>query len=189
MQLKMPRKVDIALYVILTVAIAILGLPVIISVMGMETYPVISDSMLHWRQDVLEENFYELWEVRGYNRSDIMNLPFPDGFGMGDLIIVAKEENFSIGDVVVWDKGGGAVMTHRLIYDNGSALGIVSDNLFNFTETDKIKWINRSEAQEKVIFVIPKLGVPYLFLACMQNRYCGLPCFFDTKCLRNSFGV
>lgn len=195
------RKIDLLVMII----VVILVVPVAITFFGFRIYPVVSNSMLHWNSNdswLYEETYYAMWETENYSREEIMAFPFSGGFEMGDCIIAVNVDNFSIGDVVVWSPPGtGKVLTHRLIYDNGSVLGLLADNTGirseNITEhfadigtkiEFNLKRVRRDEVQEKAVSIIPKLCVPYLFVACIQNKYCGLPCFFNSTCLQDSFG-
>jgi hypothetical protein len=171
----------------------------------MEMLPVISNSMLHWypnSSEQMEKNFYEMWEIEGYSRSDVDKFPIAGGFGMGDLLITAKSDEFSVGDVAVWKKDD-KIITHRIIEKNGTEYGIVGDQNVEFytseeinmseeeyirwiSEKGYIKWVDEEEFQEKVILAIPKAGIPTLFISCINDKYCGFSCFFDPVCLQSS---
>lgn len=182
------KKTDI----ILISLVLIFAFPFIISFFGMQTYPVVSNSMLHWYSsdpEHMESNFRDIWEDKGYSKSDTNNFPIAGGFEMGDLVITMKSDNIDVGDVVVWRKESGPT-THRLIEKNGTMYGIVADQVpdavLNTTNEDYIQWADQSEVQEEVILAIPKAGIPVLFISCINDKYCGLSCFFDPVCLQDS---
>jgi hypothetical protein len=191
---------------VLIVLVLLLMTPIIIHAMDMGLYPVISNSMFHWTphyQSINEYDYYKTWESEGYNKTEVDSFPISNGFEMGDLLFTSKDDDFSIGDVVVWNPEESGVLTHRLMRKNGTKLGLIGDqNPVKFWEEDRsgdndyseivnlsLRWVDEEDVQEKVVFVIPKAGIPFLFVSCIQNPFCGLGCFFNTSCLQESFNV
>jgi hypothetical protein len=198
------KKTEITLLIL----VVLLMIPFVASFMGFGMYPVISDSMTHWvggpldDPEFYERNYYAMWESEGYSEEDLEMFPVPQGFYAGDYVIAVKSDDLSVGDVVVWDRGDGMVMTHRLMKDNGSLVGIIGDYIRVYSENytnyfDNVDhmvefamdWVDREEITGKVVAVVPKVGVPYLFFACLQNRNCDIQCFFNSTCLQRSFGI
>lgn len=84
----------------------------------------------------------------------------------GDVVLVEKVDSGSVrtGDIIMFDNGEGVHITHRLIeiieYDNGRQFVTKGDN----NASKDTNPSNESQFRGKIISIVPKIGLPSLFI-------------------------
>jgi signal peptidase len=84
----------------------------------------------------------------------------------GDVVLVEKVDSHSVrtGDIIMFDNGEGVYITHRLIEiiedDNGRQFVTKGDN----NASKDTNPSNESQFRGKIISIVPKIGLPSLFI-------------------------
>lgn len=119
---------------------------------------VMSPSMVH--DETTETTHYQWLENKfGYNRSTIDSWPAPDGFLVGDIIIIEGTPEYKVGDVVVYTVSSQEnPIIHRIIYINSDGTYMVKGdhNSGLFSWEYKMK---KDQLHGKLKLIIPKLGL------------------------------
>jgi signal peptidase len=157
--LKLARDIAVTVAILIVFYFAILGILWLTFGVSTPFMAVRSNSMKHadnsWREYLLSKGI------------DPSSFPFQDGFERGDLLIVRKvpQSEISVGDVIIYKRSYQEIpIVHRVI-------GMVkkNDEVWYVTKGDANSGPDNpvafSEVVGKAIFMIPKIGYPFLWVA------------------------
>ncbi len=122
---------------------------------------VVSDSMYHNAYfDEWWNSSSEAYAQYGIEKAGFSRFPEPNGLSRGDLLLVTKPENPRVGDILIYRKfGSDFTIVHRLVKIERDGYIVKGDNN---EVPDPL--VARQHVVGKVVFAVPVLGYPRLFL-------------------------
>jgi hypothetical protein len=135
-----------------------------------------------------EQTFFNLWEKLGYDSSKVKMFPISTGFEISDVAIIRKNEdqNYMTGDVVIYNDYGKTYI-HRLFLYNNTHFVPVPDSTEIITPYDIESLLSDlkpiSSLEGKVILKIPKVGLGWIAVRCLQSEKCKISdCLINSVC-------
>lgn len=156
---KLARDIAITVATLVVLYFAILGLLWLTFGVSTPFMAVRSNSMKHvdnsWREYLISKGI------------DPSGFPFQEGFERGDLLIVrrASQSEISVGDVIIYKKSYQEIpIVHRVveIVKKNNRVWYVTKGDANSTPDNPVAF---EEIVGKAIFMIPKIGYPFLWIA------------------------